>query len=142
MMPPMTQPNRHPADSPRAGPVEALALENTWLSYERTLLGWIRASVSLIALGFATDRFFRVFDPEGRHAGLLSPHVFGLLMVGIGVASLAFSSAQHQAARRSLQDRYPTDAGYPALRDGYVSQFALVAALLGALAFAAMLPGS
>ena len=43
---------------------EELALRRTFLAHERTLMAWIRTSVSLISFGFTIYKFFQYLAQE------------------------------------------------------------------------------
>ena len=81
-----------------------LAVDRTRLAYERTLMAWVRTATSLISFGFTIYKFFQ-FE-AGRDTGPLasshrvSPRQFGMVMIGIGVISLALATYDH---RRNMQ---------------------------------------
>jgi len=125
------------ADTP-LGPLDAgtrLSVARTILSHERTLMSWVRTSVALISFGFTIYKFFE-FE-AGRNlpaAGLrLSPRLFGMIMIGTGIAALSLSTVAHHVSTRQLRAEYGAKTRYGAL---------VVAALIsitGLLAFAAAL---
>jgi putative membrane protein len=85
-----------------------LAVERTQLAHERTLMAWVRTSASLISFGFTIYKFF---DFEaGRGAGatsrLLSPRQFGMIMIAIGIVSLALATVQHYRTSKRMRHAY------------------------------------
>ena len=112
-----------------------LAVDRTHLAHERTLMAWVRTAMSLITFGFTVYKFF-AFD-GGRNLPaaklLLSPRVFGMIMIATGLIALVFSTFEHRAATRRLRDEFgiaPRSVSF--LVAGIVS-------ILGLLAFAAAL---
>ena len=61
-----------------------LALRRTLLAHQRSLMAWIRTSVSLIGFGFTTYKFFQYFAEIGaiEHP---STHILGVRHFGMGV---------------------------------------------------------
>lgn len=87
-----------------------LALERTYLAYERTLLAWVRTATSLITFGFTLYKFFVYLQEQGSvkpSDQVLSPRIFGLLMIATGVLVLALAGWQHRQQLRRLQAQDP-----------------------------------
>lgn len=87
-----------------------LAVERTQLAHERTLMAWVRTAASLISFGFTIYKFF---DFEaGRKAAeqgtnhMLSPRQYGMIMITIGVVSLALATLQHYKVSRRMRSQY------------------------------------
>ena len=79
------------------------------LSNERTYLAWLRTSMSLLTLGFATSKFGEFLnglraksDLEPAKALLTGSHRFGIGMVILGTLLMAFSSVQYQHSRKAI----------------------------------------
>jgi putative membrane protein len=95
----------------------SLAVERTRLAYERTLMAWVRTAAAVITLGFTMYKYFE-FERAGLTAPVrdvgLGPRPFALLMIGIGVGTLAFALLQHRRSLGSLRSVYgitmPTSA--------------------------------
>ena len=81
-----------------------LALDRTWLAHERTLMAWIRTAASMISFGFTIYKFFEleVGNNPKVPQGLLSPRVFSLIMVSVGLISLLLATIQHRREVRHL----------------------------------------
>ena len=83
-----------------------LAFERTWVAYERTMLAWIRTATSLITFGFSVYKFFQIMREEsGRTNHLIGARQFGLLLVSIGLASLALATLEYRQNIRMLGAR-------------------------------------
>jgi putative membrane protein len=111
-----------------------LAFERTWVAYERTMLAWVRTATSLITFGFSVYKFFQIVREGGeRNHYLIGARQFGLLLVSIGLASLALATVEYRQNIRRLGAQYE---GRP--RSLAVIVAALIS-ILGILALSAMI---
>jgi putative membrane protein len=72
----------------------------TRLATERTLLAWLRTSVSLIGFGFTIVQFFERFSEMKGVAEAARPHAprdLGLMLIGAGIVTLLISVVQYRA---------------------------------------------
>lgn len=72
----------------------------TRLATERTLLAWLRTSVSLIGFGFTIVQFFERFSEMKGVAEAARPHApryLGLMLIGAGIVTLLISVWQYRA---------------------------------------------
>ena len=84
-----------------------LAFDRTWVAYERTMLAWVRTATSLITFGFSVYKFFQIVREEGeRNNYLIGARQFGLLLVSIGLASLALATLEYRQNIRRLGAQY------------------------------------
>jgi len=84
-----------------------LAFDRTRVAYERTMLAWVRTATSLITFGFSVYKFFQILRDEGaRSNNLIGSRQFGLLLVSIGLASLALASFEYRQNIRMLEAQY------------------------------------
>jgi putative membrane protein len=84
-----------------------LAFDRTWVAYERTMLAWVRTATSLITFGFSVYKFFQIVR-EGGEPGHhpFGARQFGLLLVSIGLASLALATFEYRQNIRMLGPQY------------------------------------
>jgi putative membrane protein len=88
---------------------QKLALDRTFLAHERTMMAWIRTGTSLITFGFTLYKFFDYLREQGtihepRH--LLGTRTIGLLMVAMGVFTIAIAGWQHRQNLKQLGPLY------------------------------------
>jgi len=106
-----------------------LAAERNRLALERTLMAWIRTSTSLIAFGFTIYQIFRYLSQSERlRAPLVSPQVFGVAMIVVGMGALILGWVQHREEMRALT------ADFGAMRYSIASIVAGMIAGLGLIA--------
>jgi putative membrane protein len=73
-----------------------MSFQRTRMSADRTLMSVIRTSLSLIAFGFTIFQFFGGLKQANMLAGTShAPRNFGLALVVLGTALLAFGIAYH-----------------------------------------------
>jgi putative membrane protein len=84
-----------------------LAFDRTWVAYARTMLAWVRTATTLITFGFSVYKFFQIVREEGqRNDHLIGARQFGLLLVSIGLASLALATLEYRQNIRMLGVQY------------------------------------
>ncbi len=101
-----------------------LGYERTRLAADRTLMAWIRTSVSMISFGFSIYKFFQYLLESNLTAGHLqhyAPRNFGVALVSLGMILLALAILEYFLFLRNLTRE--TGQKYPI-------STALVAALL------------
>lgn len=113
-----------------------LALERTYLAHERTLMAWIRTATSLITFGLALYKFFFYLheqDPARHPERIFGARTFGLLMIVIGLMTLALATWQRRQDMRRLRSQFPGTPRSLALVTAALIAGLGVAALLAAL---------
>lgn len=103
----------------RRYPIARVRLTRALLLNEQVFLGWVRAAVALLGLGFALDRFdlslsagtLRVHPASGHH-------ISGLLLMASGLWVLMWALWRYWRVRRSLLrggggPRTPADSPLP-----------------------------
>jgi inner membrane protein YidH len=110
-----------------------LAIDRTRIAYERTMLAWIRTGTSLITFGFGVYKFFQIERKPSAQDYLIGSQEFGLILVGLGLVALAFSTLEYRQNLRSLGVDYLSKQSWLPI------VFAGLLATLGILAFVVML---
>ena len=106
-----------------------LAFERTFLAHERTQMAWVRTALSLISFGFAIAKFFDYLrQTKGELATPVGPQTVGILMIGMGLVSLALGTLQHHRAVALLRK------GWPDMPRSLAAVVAGLLAVLGTLA--------
>lgn len=83
-----------------------LAKERNRIAADRTLLSWIRTSVSLIGIGFAVERIVTKLylgSKTDQVAPIILVKVFSLLFVGIGTFAVILAALDYQGEIKRLQ---------------------------------------
>lgn len=82
-----------------------LGYERTRLAADRTLMAWIRTSVSMISFGFSIYKFFQYLLGSNVVADKLphyAPRNFGVALVGLGMILLALAIVEYFMFLRNL----------------------------------------
>jgi putative membrane protein len=86
-----------------------LAFERTMLAHERTLMAWVRTATSMISFGFTIYKFFQELNKTGGGSyRLLSPRIYGMVMILFGLLGLLLAQIQHYTAMKKLREDYPS----------------------------------
>src|ERR1700709_2571127 len=96
----MSEPNS--LSAPGADISNRLAMERTRVSYERTVLAWVRTGTSMITFGFGVYKLFQIERTPNAQTYLIGPQEFGLILVAIGLAALALATLEYRQNMRSL----------------------------------------
>jgi uncharacterized membrane protein YidH (DUF202 family) len=73
-----------------------LAFDRSRWASERTLMAWIRTSISLVTAGFAVDRFLAYLShTEAPTSVGIGQHWYGLALVAVGVLLLLLATVEH-----------------------------------------------
>jgi putative membrane protein len=118
-----------------------LGQERTFLAFERSLMAWLRTSLSMISFGFTLAKFFQYLEEQrggqivGRFGRTWASDTVGLTMIAIGTIALVLAVIQHKRRVDALRV-----LGLPPQWNLALAIAGLVA-VLGALAFGSLLLG-
>lgn len=73
-------------------------------------MAWVRTATSLISFGFSVYKFFEALGDRQMQAGaerLLGPRGVGLVMIGLGVGSLALALIEYRRQMHQLTATFP-----------------------------------
>jgi len=115
-----------------------LALQRSFLSTERTLMAWIRTSISMIGFGFTLAKLFQslassnvlVRGPAGR---VWTAEGVGMLLISLGTFALVIAVFDHHREMKQLHA-----AGLPG-RFSLTLAVASVLIILGVMALLSLL---
>lgn len=88
---------------------------NTILSADRTLMSWIRTSLSMISFGFTIYKLLDALARNGQIARSESPRQVGLFLCGMGVAAVLLGTMGYWTMLRDLQRIQPFRLRRPVL---------------------------
>jgi putative membrane protein len=83
-------------------PQPALARERNRIAADRSLLSFIRSSVTLISIGVGINQVSSIFVPIVSYLGYWT-YLLSVLMVGVGVITLIFAARDYQGELQRLQ---------------------------------------
>lgn len=107
-----------------------LARDRNRLAADRSLLSFVRISLTLIGVGVGLEQILRALSPSGRYIDAWA-YALSLVYVGLGVLSLGFAIADYRAEKMRL--RSPQYRYQPRRSVGKAVGFAVFAT--GAIAF-------
>ncbi|MBD2259446.1 DUF202 domain-containing protein [Pseudanabaena sp. FACHB-2040] len=114
-----------------------LAKERNRAAQERTLMAWIRTSLSLISFGFGLDRLVTILQ-DGLNVNqtpVRLSRILGLSFVALGTVAMLYAAMDH---RRQLHRIQRDDLMYVSRRSPSFL-VSIVLAILGTLAFLGIL---
>lgn len=87
----------------------------TIMAADRTLMAWVRTSLSMLSFGFTIYKFLQdvVSKAAARHPD--SPQQVGLFLVGMGVAAIVLGTISYWATLKDLQKTEHFRVGRPVL---------------------------
>jgi putative membrane protein len=116
-----------------------LARERNRAAAERTLMAWIRTSLSLISFGFGIDSIvsaIRSFQATEDIDPIRFSRIFGLAFIALGIYAMIGAAIEHRRELRHIQ-RHADYFYIPRRSLGWTVALALIA--IGSLAFVAVL---
>jgi len=94
-------------------------------------MAWIRTCTSLIAFGFTIYQIFQYLSTkEQLREPLVSPAVFGVLMILTGLTALALAWIQHRHGMKALRTEFgPMPYSIAGIMAGFIAALGLIALL-------------
>jgi putative membrane protein len=88
---------------------DAMAMDRTRMAAGRTLMAWLRTSLSMIGFGFTIYKFLDAFQAQLAVPVLRpqAPRNVALGLIGIGTAALIIACVQHRKYLRALGPKPP-----------------------------------
>jgi putative membrane protein len=123
-----------PSDEIPYSEANELAKERNRAAANRTLLAWIRTSLSLITFGFGIDRIVNVISPN-RHGSLGLTAAVGLSFMALGIYAIVDASVRY---RREIEMLNVPRYMYEERRSSGIV-VAIILAVIGALGFVGIL---
>lgn len=117
--------------------LSTLALARTAFSSERSLMAWMRTSVSLYSFGFSITKFADYLENQGQGSQFAEgPRRLGLALFCMGILVLVVAAAEHwQRLSRMKQLGLPTVSRFPLPVAGAAALFVIGATTLIGIAF-------
>ena len=83
-------------------PQDELARERNHLAADRSLLSFVRSSLTLIGIGVGIDQVVSAIAPGGRFIDIWA-YILSLLLIGLGAVTLALSIRDYQGEIQRLK---------------------------------------
>ena len=99
----------------------------TIMAADRTLMAWIRTSLSMLSFGFTIYKFLQTIASQGQMEHPNSPQQVGLFLTGMGVASIVFGTLGYWVTLRDLERIEKFRIGRPVLLMALIMSVAGVA---------------
>lgn len=113
-----------------------LGTMRTVMAADRTLMAWVRTSLSMLSFGFTIYKFLESAAEANQLARPESPQRVGLFLVAVGVASMVLGLISYWITLKDLRRTEAFRLGRPTLIIGVVMAIAgtvLFAAIAGRL---------
>ncbi|MCX7589175.1 YidH family protein [Phenylobacterium sp. 58.2.17] len=108
-----------------------LGAMRTIMAADRTLMAWVRTSLSMLSFGFTIYKFLESAVQSDQLARADSPQHVGLFLAGVGTLSMLFGVISYWTTLKDLQRTEEFRLGRPALFISLVMLMAGVALFLG-----------
>ena len=102
----------------------------TIMAADRTLMAWIRTSLSMLSFGFTIYKFLQTIASTGKMEHPNSPQTVGLFLTGMGVAAIVLGTIGYWITLRDLQKVEHFRLGRPVLLMALIMSLAGVASFV------------
>lgn len=103
----------------------------TVMAADRTLMAWVRTSLSMLSFGFTIYKFLETAAQQGALDRPHSPQYVGLFLTGMGTASMILGVVSYWATLKDLQRTEAFRLGRPTLLISAIMTIAGIAMFLG-----------
>lgn len=91
-----------------------MAITRTIMAADRSLMAWVRTGLSMITFGFTIYKILQgVEATEGAAVLQHSPRAAGLLLIGLGTASIVMGTLEYWMRVRQARTRIPLPTWRP-----------------------------
>ena len=108
-----------------------LGTMRTIMAADRTLMAWVRTSLSMLSFGFTIYKFLESAVQSDQLARADSPQQVGLFLAGVGTLSMLLGVVSYWTTLKDLRRTEEFRLGRPGLRIGASMAIAGVAMFLG-----------
>jgi putative membrane protein len=108
-----------------------LGTVRTIMAADRTLMAWVRTSLSMLSFGFTIYKFLETAAQKEELARVNSPQQVGLFLAGVGTASMVLGVISYWTTLKDLQRTEEFRLGRPSLLISVVMMVAGVALFIG-----------
>jgi putative membrane protein len=102
----------------------------TVMAADRTLMAWVRTSLSMLSFGFTIYKFLETAAEQGHLARPESPQTVGLFLAGMGTASMVLGVLSYWTTLKDLRRTEDFRLARPTLAVALVMTLAGVALFL------------
>lgn len=103
----------------------------TVMAADRTLMAWVRTSLSMLSFGFTIYKFLEAAVQKDQLARVDSPQQVGLFLAGVGTLSMLLGVTSYWMTLKDLQRTEEFNLGRPTLFISLVMLLAGVALFVG-----------
>ncbi|MGF1458055.1 MAG: YidH family protein [Leptolyngbyaceae cyanobacterium] len=127
-----------PDSSPSPNTQFELAKERNRIAADRSLLAWIRTSLTLIGIGFGIDQTVSLLYQSIGDA--INPsrfaHILGLVLIGLGVYALVIAAIDYRGELHRLnQSDYAFTPRYPLGETVAIALFVIALVIVALITF-------
>lgn len=120
-----------PPEKGHLGLPSDLGTMRTIMAADRTLMAWVRTSLSMLSFGFTIYKFLETAAQHDALAHPNSPQHVGLFLAGVGTASMVLGVTSYWTTLKDLRRTEEFRLGRPTLLISVVMMLAGVALFVG-----------
>lgn len=101
--------------TPEPAPGMDLGTERTIMAADRTLMAWVRTSLSMFSFGFTIYKILDTMAETGALARSDSPRIVALVLAGIGILAIVIGTIEYWYTLAALRQTEKFHLGRPVL---------------------------